>query len=171
MQTSTNENGWFSFGGVKDTYACIELTYTGYESQRISLDFIDGDYYMGEIKLSPRSKELEEVVVSASRVIEKVDKYVLIPSVKELERASASLNLLSEMKVKMPGLQVNEGLKQVLVDGGSVVFQINGKEEPFSKVEGLNHREILRVEYRNTPDIRYADRGVSGVINFVMKPR
>ena len=77
------------------------------------------------------------MVVSASRVIEKVDKYVLIPSVKELERASASLNLLSEMKVKMPGLQVNEGLKQVLVDGGSVVFQINGKEEPFSKVEGV----------------------------------
>lgn len=32
MQTSTNGNGWFSFGGVKDTYACIELTYTGYES-------------------------------------------------------------------------------------------------------------------------------------------
>ena len=72
MQTSTNGNGWFSFGGVKDTYACIELTYTGYESQRISLDYIDGDYYMGEIKLSPRSKELEEVVVSASRVIERL---------------------------------------------------------------------------------------------------
>lgn len=71
----------------------------------------------------------------------------------------------------MPGLQVNEALKRVSVDGGGVVFQVNGKEESLSKVQSLNQRDILRIEYRNTPDIRYADRGVSGVINFIMKPR
>lgn len=57
------------------------------------------------------------------------------------------------------------------VDGGGVVFQVNGKEESLSKVQSLNQHDILRIEYRNTPDIRYADRGVSGVINFIMKPR
>ena len=71
----------------------------------------------------------------------------------------------------MPGLQVNEALKRVSVDGGGVVFQVNGKEESLSKVQSLNQHDILRIEYRNTPDIRYADRGVSGVINFIMKPR
>ncbi len=57
------------------------------------------------------------------------------------------------------------------VDGGGVVFQVNGKEESLSKVQSLNQHDILRIDYRNTPDIRYADRGVSGVINFIMKPR
>ena len=57
------------------------------------------------------------------------------------------------------------------VDGGGVVFQVNGKEESLSKVQSLNQHDILRIEYSYTPDIRYADRGVSGVINFIMKPR
>ncbi len=121
--------------------------------------------------MSPKTTELGEVVVTAQQVVEKADKYVIIPSVSELERASETLNLLSEMKVKMPGLQVNEPLKRVSVDGGSVVFMVNGKEESFTKVQSLNQRDIMRVEYRNTPDIRYADRGVAGVINFIMKPR
>lgn len=130
-----------------------------------------GDLDLGEIKLSPKITTLGEVVVAADKVVEKADKYVLIPSLAELNRASETLSLLSEMKVKMPGLQVNEALKRVSVDGGGVVFQVNGKEESLSKVQSLNQHDILRIEYRNTPDIRYADRGVSGVINFIMKPR
>lgn len=171
LNTTTNGNGWFSLNDVKVNEAFVGLNYMGYESQKITVNTNDGNLDLGEIKLSPKSTMLGEVVVSADKVIEKADKYVLIPTLAELNRASGTLNLLSEMKVKMPGLQVNEALKRVLVDGGAVVFQVNGKEEPFSKVQTLNQRDILRVEYRNTPDIRYADRGVAGVINFIMKPR
>ena len=172
MQTSTNGNGWFSLNDVKSPETFIGLSYMGYESQKIAIELIDdNDIDFGEIKLTPKSTELGEIVVMANPVVEKADKYVLIPSAKELNRASESLNLLSEMKVKMPGLQVNEALKRVSIDGGGVVFQINGKEEPFSKIQSLNHKDILRIEYRNTPDARYADRGTAGVINFIMKPR
>lgn len=171
LNTTTNGNGWFMLRDVKVNEAFVGLIYMGYESQKITVNINEGDLDLGEIKLSPKSTMLGEVVVSADKVIEKADKYVLIPTLAELNRASETLNLLSEMKVKMPGLQVNEALKRVSVDGGGVVFQVNGKEESLSKVQSLNQRDILRIEYRNTPDIRYADRGVSGVINFIMKPR
>lgn len=169
MSSTTNGNGWFSLKDVNVAEAFVGLGYMGYETQKIMVNIDGGD--LGEIKLSPKSTMLGEVVVSADNVIEKADKYVLIPTLAELNRASETLNLLSEMKVKMPGLQVNEALKRVSVDGGGVVFQVNGKEESLSKVQSLNQHDILRIEYRNTPDIRYADRGVSGVINFIMKPR
>ena len=171
MSSTTNGNGWFSLKDLNVTEAFVGLSYMGYESQKITVNINEGDLDLGEIKLSPKSTMLGEVVVSADNVIEKADKYVLIPTLAELNRASETLNLLSEMKVKMPGLQVNEALKRVSVDGGGVVFQVNGKEESLSKVQSLNQHDILRIEYRNTPDIRYADRGVSGVINFIMKPR
>lgn len=171
MGTITNGNGWFLLKNVNAIEVFVGLSYMGYESQKITVNIENGDLDLGEIKLSPKSTTLGEVVVTADKVVEKADKYVLIPSLAELNRASETLNLLSEMKAKMPGLQVNEALKKVSVDGGAVIFQVNGKEEPFSKVQSLNQHDILRVEYRNTPDIRYADRGVSGVINFIMKPR
>lgn len=167
----TNGNGWFILKDIHQTDITLSLKYTGYESQNISIELSAEDTDMGEIKLTPKVTQLDEITVTGSRVIEKADKYIILPSSTELSRATESLNLLSELKVKMPGLQVNEALKRVTIDGGSPVFQINGKTESFSKIQMLNHNDILRIEYRNTPDIRYAEQNASGIINFVMKPR
>ncbi len=169
-QTMTNGNGWFSLTFDTHTSVCVILDCFGYETQKIALE-ATADIDLGTIKLSPKISQLDEVEITASRVSEKADKYIVIPSITELTRSSETLNLLSELKVKMPGLQVNEALKRVSVDGGAVIFQINGKEESLTKVQALNQRNISRIEYRNTPDIRYADRGAAGVINFIMKPR
>lgn len=170
-QTQTNGNGWFSLKKENAGGASVSIHYIGYESQMISITPDGNDELdLGEIKLTPKNQELEEVTVTGARVIEKADKYIVIPSIQELTRATESLNLLSEIKVKMPGLTINEALQTVSIDGGGVIFQINGKQEPFSKIRTLNHQNIARIEYRNTPDIRHGD-GASGIINFIMKPR
>lgn len=103
MSSTTNGNGWFSLKDVNVAEAFVGLGYMGYETQKIMVNIDGGDLDLGEIKLSPKITTLGEVVVSADNVIEKADKYVLIPTLAELNRASETLNLLSEMKVKMPG--------------------------------------------------------------------
>lgn len=167
----SNGNGWFILRNVHEQDVTLSLVYNGYESLNISIELSSEDTDMGEILMTPQVTQLNELVVTGTRVNQRADKYIILPTTAEIDRASESVGLLSEMKVKMPGLQVNESLQRVTIDGGAVIFQINGKEESFSKIRTLNHHDILRIEYRNTPDIRYADRGAAGVINFVLKPR
>lgn len=93
LNTTTNGNGWFMLRDVKVNEAFVGLIYMGYESQKITVNINEGDLDLGEIKLSPKSTMLGEVVVSADKVIEKADKYVLIPTLAELNRASETLNL------------------------------------------------------------------------------
>ena len=123
-----------------------------------------------EIKLKTNARLLKEVQVVESAVIEKPDKFIVIPSKLELDRAANSMSLLGELQLKMPGLRVDELTNRISIDGGSPVLMINGKERPMSRIISINHNDILRIEFSNTPDIRYADRGVSGVINIILKP-
>lgn len=88
LNTTTNGNGWFMLKDVKVNEAFVGLSYMGYESQKITVNINVGDLDLGEIKLSPKSTMLGEVMVSADKVIEKADKYVLIPTLAELNRAS-----------------------------------------------------------------------------------
>lgn len=169
--TSTNGNGWFAINEVSLPEVFVGLSYMGYETQKIAVEHNGSDIDLGQLKLTPKSTMLNEVVVTAAQVVEEADKYVIIPSLKEIERAAETLSLLSELKVKMPGLNVDEAQRGVSIDGGAPVLQINGKETSLTKLEMINLSDILRIEYRNTPDIRYADRNVTGIINFVLKPR
>ncbi len=170
-QTLTGKDGRFKFSDVKNADVAIRISSVGYELCQIELSGDSDNINLGEISLEVKSKKLEEVEIVRSRVIETSDHYVILPSLQELERASQSFNLLAELKMKMPGLNVNEALNKVTIGGGTPVFQINGKEESLSKIRAINPKNIQKIEYTNNPSIRYADRGFSGIINFILKQR
>ncbi|MCI5784002.1 MAG: carboxypeptidase-like regulatory domain-containing protein, partial [Bacteroidales bacterium] len=71
LNTTTNGNGWFMLKNVKVNEAFVGISYMGYESQKITVNINEGDFDLGEIKLSPKSTLLGEVVVSADKFIEK----------------------------------------------------------------------------------------------------
>ena len=74
------------------------------------------------------------------------------------------------MRMKLPGIDVNELTRSVTIDGKEPVYQINGKVEPLSKIRMINKNRILRIEYRNQADIRFSnDETNAGVINFILK--
>lgn len=168
---STDENGKFKIPGIEHLDVIIKVTSMGYATQKMVISGNGADLDVGVVAMEQSDVTLGEVTVYGSNVIEKADRYIIMPSQRELDRTSDTQNLLSNLVMKMPGLSVNEMMSSVKVEGRTPVFLINGKEEPFYKVQALNHKNILRIEYRNNPDIRYADRGASGIINFVMKPR
>lgn len=116
--TSTNGNGWFAINEVSLPEVFVGLSYMGYESQKIAVEHNGSDIDLGQLKLTPKSTMLNEVVVTAAQVVEEADKYVIIPSLKEIERVAETLSLLSELKVKMPGLNVDEAQRGVSIDGG-----------------------------------------------------
>lgn len=171
VQTTADSKGRFIIKNINPLDVTVKVTYIGYKSQNTVISGNGDDIDVGYIALDPADVALSEVTVYGSSVIEKPDKYLILPSVDELRRSAETMNLLSMLSIKMPGLRVNPLLQSATIDGRKPVYQINGKEESLSKVLSLNHNNILRIEYRNNPDIRYADRGAAGIINFVMKPK
>ncbi len=168
---SADAVGKFRITNIKDADVWIDVRMIGYDGLRTVISGNGNeDIDLGLVALMPVENRLDEVTVTGTGVIQKPDRYLVFPSEQELERSSSSLSLLSSLQMKMPGLTINEALQSIRIEGRSPVLQINGKEVSMSRILGINSANVLRIEYHDTPDIRYADRGVPGIINFVMRP-
>lgn len=167
----TDQYGKFTSVSINDSTLAIEISKDKYATVYINIVGTAGEFVdLGTIELKLKLKEvsLGEVVVTAQSVIQKPDKYIIIPSRKELEQSTDGLSLLSGMQYKMPGLTVNESLQMVKVDNATPVFKINGKPSDISNFLALNPQRILRIEYNDNPDVRYENRRV---INVILNPR
>lgn len=168
---TADEKGKFRVSGITAPDVWIDVQMIGYQGQRTVISGNEGENLnLDVIALTPVQNMLDEVTVTGSGVIQKPDRYLIIPSQKDIERAESSLSLLSTLQMKMPGLYVNEAMQKATIENRTPVYQINGKEVPFSRILTINNDNVLRIEYHDTPDIRYADRGAPGIINFVMRP-
>ena len=160
--TTTGEDGAFSIPCGDGTYRLV-ASYVGYE--RLSVRCQAGD--LGTLTMS--TLQLQEVVVTASRTTEEVDRFVVLPKPEEVEAAGRTLVLLDMLG--LPGLKVDVALQTITVDGGTVILQVNGKEVPVARLANLRAEQVKRVEYSNNPGTRYLDRGASGIINIILKER
>lgn len=94
----------------------------------------------------------------------------MIPSSRQIKAATSGYELLSHMQ--LPGLKVNSIERSIsTVSGGSVQLRINDIEASTAQVQALRPDEVLRVEYIDNPDMRYANTDVEAVINYVVKRR
>jgi len=165
----TDGLGQFSSTNVNDSTLAIEISKNDYATVYYNIVGTPGEFVdLGIIKLKPMVVNLGEVVVTAQTVIQKPDRYLIIPLKKEIEQATNGLSLLSGMQYKIPGLTVNESLQTVKVDNVTPVFKINGKPSDISHILALNPERILRIEYQDNPDVRYENRRV---INIILNPR
>ncbi len=168
---TADEKGKFRVSGITAPDVWIDVQMIGYQGQRTVISGNEGENLnLDVIALTPVQNMLDEVTVTGSSVIQKPDRYLIIPSQKDIERSASSLSLLSTLQMKMPGLYVNEAMQKATIENRTPVYQINGKEVSFSRILTINNDNVLRIEYHDTPDIRYADRGAPGIINFVMRP-
>jgi hypothetical protein len=85
--TTTGEDGAFSIPCGDGTYRLV-ASYVGYE--RLSVRCQAGD--LGTLTMS--TLQLQEVVVTASRTTESVDRFVVLPKQEEVQAAGRTLVLL-----------------------------------------------------------------------------
>ena len=160
--TVSCEDGNFASEAREGTYR-LTATNVGYERLVVRCGLGD----LGVLTMN--ALELKEVEVTASRVTENVDRFVVLPKSEEAEAAGRTLVLLDMLG--LPGLKVDVALQSITVDGGLAILQIGGKEVPISRLANLKAENIKRVEYSNNPGIRYLDRGASGIVNIILKER
>lgn len=169
-QVQSDESGVFRFDSIPSGKCRLQIAAIGYSPEVISvigkeLQVLD----LGFIYLSESAVNLTEVTVYGTGIIEKVDKYIVLPDREQIERTPRTIDLLD--RLDLPGLKVNSVLEKITIEDRTPVYQINGREQPLSRIVNINPKDIVRIEYINIPGIRYIDRNVAGIINFILKER
>jgi len=109
------------------------------------------------------ARDLKGVVVKASRIIDKPDGKIILPSAAQTEHSANVYQLLSMMP--MPGLRVNAIARTVspVVPDGGVQIRIDGIIASANDLAALDPKRVKRIEYIDNPGVRYGD-GVKYVV-------
>lgn len=173
--TITNEEGRFTFSGIKSGTYILEVSYIGYQTFRReqvagSLSpFLD----LGIISLQPENQVLNQVnIVSRQQegVSDKMDKKVFTLS-NNISQAGGSV--LQAMQ-NLPGVTIQDGKVQ-LRGNDKVAVLIDGKQNAitgFGSQTGLDNlpaSAIERIEIINNPSAKFDANGNAGIINIIYK--
>lgn len=110
------------------------------------------------------SQELNEIVITAPKVIRKADMEVYHPSKSAVEHSRNGLQLLNNLMI--PALSVSDALGKVESAGETVQMRINGRETTVDMVRALLPETIKRVEWIDNPGLRYGNARY--VLNFIV---
>ena len=167
--TLADANGKFTLMTDYKGAMRVEITMVGCMNSNVQFEGVGKNVDLGTIALADSPEMLDEIIVIAQNVIEKGCNYIVFPTADEIKQSGTSIDLLEQMQYKLPGLQVNSSLNRVTIENGAAIFQINGRQVDYSRIQSLSNDNILRIEYSNVSDIRYGT-SVMGVVNFITKP-
>ena len=165
---TTDANGRFELKEVESGDYLIQCSYVGYDAFILVLKRLDKHTDLGEIRMKPSSALLEEVVVEGERVVQKVDRQVIMPTETQRKAATNGVSLLQHLQFS--NLSVNPMTKAIETHyGESVQLRINGVEVTHAEVVAIQPADVIRVEYHDQPGLRYG--GVAAVVNYIVKKK
>ena len=168
MGVTTDANGRFELKEVTTGDYTLQYSYIGYEPFMMALKQFERNTDLGEIRMKPASKVLDEVVVEGEKVIQKIDRQLVMPTSAQKKAATNGVSLLQHLQI--PGLSVNAMEKSIATNyGESVQLRINGVEVTQAEVIAIRPEDVIRVEYHEQPGLRYG--GAAAVIDYIVRHR
>ena len=167
----TKDDGSFEFT-VSDTLSyTLQFANVGYQNKII--DLTNGSTEIVYVKLSPSTKLLSEVVITAAKST----------ITKEVDRISYNVQNDPENKIltvldmlrKVPMVQVDGSDNIKLKGTGNFRILINGKQSalvaknPSDIFKAMPASNILKIEVITIPPAKYEAEGLSGIINIITK--
>lgn len=164
----TDMNGRFELKEVETGDYVLQCSYVGYEPFTIVLKQMERNTDLGEIRLKPASELLDEVVIQGEKVIQKVDRQLVMPTEAQKKASTNGVSLLQYLQI--PGLSIHAMEKSITTnDGASVQLRINGVEVTQTEVMAIRPEDVIRVEYHEQPGLRYG--GVAAVVDYIVRRR
>lgn len=163
----TDAGGSFSIAGEfrKDDYL-IKASYLGYRTTFIKISNLSTSLELGDLEMEEESQLLNEVTISANRIINKVDRQIILPDSMQLKSSVNAFDLLDNLSLSRIIIDpVNQTIK---VGNDEVQLRINGVRANVREITGLRAGEILRVEYFEDLGVRYGGENVGAVINLIV---
>ena len=125
---------------------------------------------IGNVRMQANSYLLKGVTVEAARVVEKVDRQIILPTKEQVKTASNGYDLLDNLS--LPTIIVNRAERKVLsLKGGDVQIRINDVKASMQDVLALQPDEVTKVEFINVPGLKYGDSNLDAVINYQVRRR
>jgi len=173
--TVSNQAGTFVIQSVQAGDYVLQVSFAGYQAltRNLTIAAADTAIQLGAINLSPSSKLLNEVAVSAQKpLIEKqIDKTVVNV---DQNIANTGTNALELLK-KLPGVTVAPDGQITLNGKSGVNVTLDGKTMFLSADDLANlltntpSSDISKVEIMTNPSSKYDAGGTGGIINIVRK--
>ena len=168
LGVTTDTKGRFELKEVAKGDYILQCSYVGYDSFRMILKQLERNTDLGEIRLKPASEMLGEVVVAGEKVVQKIDRQLVMPTSSQKKAATNGVSLLQHLQI--PGLSINAIEKSITTNyGESVQLRINGVEVTQAEVIAIRPEDVIRVEYHEQPGLRYG--GVAAVIDYIVRRR
>ena len=166
--TATGKDGNFLLKEVEDGGYILCISCIGYSNSYLSIENLKANLQLGELPLSPDNVLLEGVTITASPVIKKTDRQIILPTEIQMKAASNGLTLLRNLQLSR--ILINPVDNSISLPGGDAVqLRINGIEVTQSEVTAIRPTDVIRIEYIDNPGARY--RNVGAVLNYIVKRR
>ena len=166
MGVTTDAQGRFLMKEVEAGSYVLQCSYVGYESLTMALTSLIKNIDLGEIRLKSSSALLDEVVVKGEKVVQKIDRQLVMPTEAQKKASTNGVSLLQHLQLS--GLTINPMTKSVSTNYGEAVqLRINGVQATHEEVVALRPEDVVRVEYHEQPGLRYG--GAAAVIDYIVK--
>lgn len=165
---ATDNGGNFLLKEVEDGDYLLCVSCIGYSESYLSIRNLRENLQLGELSLSPDNVRLEGVTITASPVIKRTDRQIILPTEMQTKAASNGLALLKNLQLSR--LVVNPIDNSIGLPGSeSVQLRINGIEVTQAEITAIRPADVLRIEYIDNPGARYGN--VGAVLNYIVKRR
>lgn len=161
-QTLTDSKGKFKFDALDSGNYRLKFSLFGYSDTSVSINGLDGNYEVKDIKMNIISYQLEGVTVNAEMMDQGVDRMTFFPSQRMRESSQDALDVIRLLN--MPGIKfdiVNHSFSSL--NNGSIQIRIDGVISSQKDLIALQPQDIARIEYIDNPGIIYGE-GLSAVI-------
>jgi len=163
----TDQAGAFRMGGQfqKEDYL-LKASYMGYRTIYVKLSNVSSSVDLGDIELEEDAKALSEVVVTGQRIINKVDRQIILPDSMQMATSVNAFDLLSNMSLARLNIDpINQTIK---MGTEGVQLRINGVRATVQEVAALRSKDVLRVEFFEDPGVRFGNEDVGAVVNLIV---
>lgn len=167
---SSNGEGYFTINNIAPSDYRMNISFIGYQSVDLllSLDANKSKMDVGNVELVVQAQSLDEVTVTASNIINKLDRKIIFPTQEQIKKSGDGIELLRNLRLN--GIEIKRSDNSVTgIRGGSVNLRINGASATTNELMSVNPKDIIRVEYLEEPSLRYGE--VEAVVNYIVKRR
>lgn len=152
---TSDAQGKFTLHKIKAGDYRLSISFIGLQSENILLK-LNKSLDLGDVQLQEDAVSLGEVTVSASNVLQRVDRQIILPSESQLKRSFGAYDLLNNLGIAR--LQVDNLSNSMSVSGGGAVqTRINGIKVTDKEIAAVRAKDVLRVEFIEDPGKQYGD--------------
>ena len=159
------ESGHFQIDGIASGTYLLSISHIEYQKYSKEVTISQSDVLLGDIKMQPDSKVLNDVQVVADRIIKKKDGMLIFPQKNQLKFAGSGYDML--YNIMIPGVNVDRIKGTVTRLGQEVALYIDGQKASYREVQNMAINSIDRIEYIDVPSGKYIQDNTA--INIITK--